>query len=83
MYMWVYTGMSTVVVSIRIRRDVKETLEEAGVNIAEEARKYLEELAWKIKVREQVEKWDKLLSNVKPGPKGFSEQSVREDRESH
>ena len=83
MYMWVYTGMSTVVVSIRIRRDVKETLEEAGVNIAEEARRYLEELAWKIKVREQVEKWDELLSNVKPSPKGFSEQSVREDRESH
>ena len=44
---------------------------------------YLEERIWEIKVREQVEKWDKLLSNVKPSPKGFSEQSVRKDRESH
>ena len=75
--------MSTVVVSVRIRKDVREILEKAGINIAEEIRRYLEELAWKVKIREQVEKWDKLLSNIKPSSKGFSVQSVREERESH
>ena len=44
---------------------------------------FLEELAWKIKVRRQIEKWDRLLAGVKPSREGFAVESVREDRESH
>ena len=36
-----------------------------------------------IKAKEYVKFWTKLLENVKPSEKGFSEASVREDRESH
>ncbi len=37
--------MPTVVISVRIREEVKRVLEEAGINIFEAVREYLEELA--------------------------------------
>jgi hypothetical protein len=72
----------SVVVSVRVPEEVKKILEESGVDIAEEVRKHLEELAWKIKIRKFVEKWDEILKNVKPSEPGFAVKSVREGRES-
>jgi antitoxin component of RelBE/YafQ-DinJ toxin-antitoxin module len=74
--------MSTVI-SVRIPREVKEILEEGGVDVSREVRVFLEELAWKIKLRRQIEKWDGLLAGVKPSREGFAVESVREDREGH
>ena len=71
------------IVSIRIDDKVKKTLERAGVNISKEVKRYLEELAWRIELREAVEEISKLLEEVPPAEKGFSVRSVREDRESH
>jgi hypothetical protein len=71
------------VISVRIRREVKETLEEGGVDIGEEVRRFLEELAWRVRARKFVERWNELLKDVKPSEEGFSVRSVREDRESH
>ena len=76
------TDVSTVI-SVRIRKEVKESLEKAGVNVAKEVREYLENLAWKIRVREKMREWEEILSRVKPSEEGFSARSVREDRESH
>ena len=73
----------SVVISVRIPEEVKKILEENGVDIAEEVRKHLEELAWKIKIRKFIELCDELLKNVKPSEPGFAVRSVREDRESH
>ena len=73
----------SVVISVRVKREIKELLESEGVNIAEEVRRFLEELAYKVRIRRYVEKWDRMLEGVKPSPKGFSVSSVREDRESH
>ena len=75
--------MPTVVISVRIREEVKRVLEEAGINISKAVREYLEELAWRIRVRKTIEKWDKMLEGVKPSEKGFAARSVREDRDSH
>ena len=75
--------MSTVVVSVRVRKEVKEELEKAGIDVNEAVRRYLEELAWKIRIRKTLEKWDKLLEKVKPSEPGFAARSVREDRDSH
>lgn len=75
--------MPTVVISVRIREEVKRVLEEAGINISEAVREYLEELAWRIRVRKTIEKWDRMLEGVKPSEKGFAARSVREDRDSH
>jgi hypothetical protein len=72
----------SVVISVRVPEEVKKILEENGVDIAEEVRKHLEELAWKIKIRKFVEKWDEILKNVKPSEPGFAVKSIREDRES-
>ncbi|MEM1611365.1 MAG: VapB-type antitoxin [Sulfolobales archaeon] len=79
-----YTVVSmSVVISVRVREEVKRLLEESGIDIGEEVRRFLEELAWKVKIRRYIEKWDAILANVIPSEKGFSEASVREDRESH
>jgi hypothetical protein len=74
--------MSTVI-SVRIRREIKKTLEKGGVNISEEVRRFLEELAWRVKTRRFIEHWNELLKDVRPSEKGFSVKSVREDREGH
>jgi len=71
------------VVSIRIDEKIKKTLERAGVNISNEVKKYLEELAWKVELQEAVKEISKLLEKVPPAEEGFSVRSVREDRESH
>lgn len=74
---------TSTVVSVRIREEIKKLLEESGLDVGEEIRKYLEELAWRVKIKRMIEKWDTLLRDVKPSEVGFSEKSVREDRESH
>ncbi len=71
------------VVSVRIDKRTKEILERAGVNISQEVKRYLEELAWKIELSESVKKLSKILEDVPPAEKGFSARSVREDREGH
>ncbi len=78
------TFMSSVVISVRIPKWIKELLEEEGIDVSKEVRRYLEILALKVKAKKFVEKWDKILGEqVVPSPSGFSERSVREDRESH
>jgi hypothetical protein len=65
-----------------VRRELKELLEEEGVDIGAAVRGYLEELAWRIKVKRNLERFDELLKRMPPAPKGFSARSVREDRDS-
>lgn len=74
--------MSTVI-SVRIKKEIKEELERAGINVSEEIRKRLEELVWKIRTERQIEKWKMIIARMKPSEDGFSVRSVREDRESH
>ncbi len=71
------------IVSVRVDRRVKEILERAGVDVNKEVKKFLEELAWKLEVRESVEKLSKILEKIPPAEPGFAVRSVREDRESH
>ncbi len=73
----------SIVISVRIRREVKELLDKEGIDISEAVRNYLEELAYRIKLKHYISKWDMLLRNIKPSEKGFGSKSVREDRESH
>jgi len=71
------------VISVRVDKRVKEILEKAGINITEEIKRYLNELAWKIEIKERIERFKKATEDIKPAEKGFSAKSVREDRESH
>ena len=74
--------MSTVI-SIRIKKEIKEELEKHGIDINQELRKFLEELYINVKTKEYVNKWIEELKYVKPSEEGFSTKSVREDCESH
>jgi arginine repressor len=74
--------MSTVI-SIRIKKEIKEELEKHGIDISQEVKKFLEELYIKVKAKEYVNKWIEELKDVKPSEEGFSVKSIREDRESH
>ena len=69
------------VVSVRIRKEVKQALEEAGVDVNEEVKRFLEELAWKVTVKKNLEAMDAILRKMPPAPRGFSAKSVREDRD--
>ncbi len=73
----------TEVISVRVRKEIKRELEEMGVNVSEEVRNFLEELAWKARIRKKIEEWRSILNRTKPSEKGFSIRSVREDRDSH
>lgn len=74
---------TSAVISVRVREEIKKLLEESGLDVGEEVRKYLEELAWRVKIKRIVEGWDAILRDVEPSEVGFSERSVREDREGH
>ncbi|WP_211204320.1 type II toxin-antitoxin system VapB family antitoxin [Ferroglobus placidus] len=67
---------------MRVRKGTKKLLEEVGLNVSEEVRKFLEELVWKVKIKKKLEEWEKILENVKPSESGFAATSVREDRDS-
>lgn len=72
----------TEVVSVRIRRGLKRELEGMGVNVSEEVRRFLEELAWRARVKRKIEEWRSILNRTIPSERGFSTGSVREDRDS-
>jgi F0F1-type ATP synthase membrane subunit b/b' len=74
--------MSTVI-SVRIKKEIKEELERQGIDINQEVRKFLEDLYLRVKAKEYVSKWIEDLNDVRPSEEGFSVNSVREDRESH
>jgi antitoxin component of RelBE/YafQ-DinJ toxin-antitoxin module len=56
--------VDTVVVSVRVKKRVKEILEEAGVDISEEVKRYLEDLAWKVEMRRSLEELDRVLRRI-------------------
>ncbi len=71
------------VVSVRIKKETKDTLEKNGVDIPNTVRKYLDELAWKAQSHEKARKLHQLIEKrVRPSHAGFSAASVREDRDS-
>ena len=72
------------VVSVRVRKEVKETLEKAGIDVAGKTREYLEELAWETRARSTLAELDELIrKGVKPSAKGSSARLIRRDRDSH
>lgn len=71
------------VVSVRIKKGIKKYLEDKGVDVSEAVRRYLEELAWKIRIGESLSQLDEILQKMPPAPPSFAIRTVREDRDSH
>ena len=81
-YLITFFSCAMSVISVRIDKRIKKILEEAGVNISEEVKKFLNELAWKIEVKRRIERFNKVIESIKSAEQGYSADSVREDRES-
>ena len=74
-------SMDSVVVSVRIKKDVKAKLEEEGINVEASIKDYLAQRAKQIEFRKKVQEWKSFIEkNVKPSKKGFAVKSIREDR---
>ncbi|MEZ0290246.1 MAG: CopG family transcriptional regulator [Sulfolobales archaeon] len=76
--------MSTVF-SVKLRREIREKMDKYRdrINWAEEVRRFIEETIKRLEARENLEKIVRELENATWSvPRGFAEESVREDRES-
>lgn len=74
--------MCSAVVSSRISKRDKETLKQAGIDLSEETRKHLQEVAAKIRIRKSIERLSRTIEQQMPSARrGYSKRSVREDRE--
>ena len=72
------------VVSIRVRKEVKEALEMAGIDVAGKAREYLENLAWETRSKAALTELHEIIEkDVKPAKMGSAAKIIREDRDGH
>ena len=71
------------VISVRVDKRIKEILERTGIDISKVVKEYLNELAWRVELKERLKELDESLSQMPKAEKGFSVRSVREDREAH
>ena len=71
------------VVSVRVRKETKKTLERAGIDIASKTREYLEGLAQEARNRSTLAELHELVQNASPAAKGSSARLIRQDREAH
>jgi hypothetical protein len=76
--------MCSEVISARISKKDKETLKEAGIDISLETRRHLEQVAAEVRAERALDRLNKKIEKfMTPARKGYSQRSVREDRESH
>jgi hypothetical protein len=76
--------MCSEVISARISKKDKETLREAGIDISLEIRRHLEQVAAEVRAERALDRLNKTIEKfMTPARKGYSQRSVREDRESH
>lgn len=69
MFIYVYTsftccGHASSLVGVRAKEEVENIFEEEGIDISEEARKFLEGLAAKARLKKYVEKWCRVLEEA-------------------
>ena len=72
------------VVSVRVRKEVIQALEDAGVDVAGKTRAYLEDLAWETRTKATLAELHGIIQkDVRPARKGSSVKLIREDRDAH
>jgi hypothetical protein len=68
--------------STRLKKGTIQPLRKLGINIPEETRRFLEELAWKTDAGRTLQDIEEIISKRSiPSRKGFAVKSVREDRD--
>jgi len=71
------------VISFRIPKELKESVNELEINWSEEVRRFIEDKVKEYKRKRALEEIDSMLKNVPPPEKGTASRYVREDRDSH
>ncbi len=72
------------VVSVRVKKGVKRSLEREGIDVESAVKEYLNQRARQIELRKSISKLSNLIEKgVKPSKKGFAVHSIREDRDAH
>jgi len=71
------------VISFRIPKELKKSVEELGINWGEEVRRFIEDKVREYKREKALEEIDSMLKTVSPPEKGTASRYVREDRDSH
>lgn len=73
--------MDSVVISVRVRKEIKTKLEEEGVDVQNEVKMFLEHRASQSQLKQALDEIEKILKeHSKPSKKGFAVKSIREDR---
>lgn len=73
--------MDSVVVSVRLDKEIKEKLDEEGIDLPYEFKKYIKRRIALMELKDTVKKIRAIIEkDVKPSKKGFAVKSVREDR---
>lgn len=74
--------MESVVVSVRLEKNIKERLEKEGIDLPYEFKKYVQRRIALLELQKTVKELTiTIKKNVKPSEKGFAVRSVREDRD--
>jgi hypothetical protein len=72
------------VVSVRVPKETKETLEKAGIDVAAKTRQYLEDLAWETRNKNALAELRSIVKRrVKPSARGSTARLIRGDRDAH
>ncbi len=71
----------TVVIGIRVPKELKEELERLGINYSDEVRKFLTELVREKRAEKLIKEIDDFMARIKPIKENFAAELIREDRD--
>jgi hypothetical protein len=74
--------MDSVVISVRVNKEIKAKLEREGINVEQFIKNALMYRAKQAELKKAVEGWKETIKrSVKPSKSGFAEKAIREGRD--
>ncbi len=80
-YPYILVLTLSVVIGIRVPRELKRKLDELGIKYSEKVRRFLEELVWKENMRRILENIYRIRRRIGRVKGNLSAQFIREDRD--
>ena len=73
MYTNKYPHMDSMVISVRVKKELKHKLEREGIDVEKAVKDYLNQRAAQIELRRSIGRLKEIIAkNVKPSKKGFA-----------
>ncbi len=70
----------TVVIGIRVPKELKEELERLGINYSDEVRKFLTKLVREKRTEKLIKEIDDFMARINPIKENLAAELIREDR---